>query len=99
MAQYIAIVEERLKKLDEWIIRRVPREDNGRVDALAEIATTLSIIKMIMLPIYIKFVPSITLEPICNTSQADSGWMLDIIKYLQIGEVPKNGKQAHKLHI
>ncbi|RVW60180.1 hypothetical protein CK203_088209 [Vitis vinifera] len=68
MARYIAIVEEHLKKLDEWIIKRGPREENRRVDALVEIVVTHPINEMIMLPIYIKVVPSITLELVCNTS-------------------------------
>ena len=72
MAQYLAMVQERLKKLDEWIIRRVPREENGRVDALARIVASLLINKTIMLLVYLKVAPLITLEPICNTSQANS---------------------------
>ena len=93
------MVEERLKRLGEWIIKWVPREKNGRDDVLAEIVAILPINETIMLPIYLKATPSITLEPVCNTSQADLGWMLNIIKYLQIGEVPKDGKQTHKLRI
>ncbi|RVW57895.1 hypothetical protein CK203_111595 [Vitis vinifera] len=52
-----------------------------------------------MLPVYIKVALSITPEPVCNTSQTDSGWMLNIMKYLQTREVPRDEKQAHKLHI
>ncbi|RVW15713.1 hypothetical protein CK203_075385 [Vitis vinifera] len=91
--------KERLKRLGEWIIKWVPREKNGRDDVLAEIVAILPINETIMLPIYLKATPSITLEPVCNTSQADLGWMLNIIKYLQIGEVSEDGKQTHKLRI
>ena len=87
MAYYLAMVESRLKKLDEWVIRWVPHEENGNADALAGIATTLPIKEAVMLPVYLKAAPSITLEPVCNTSQIDSGWMLNIVKYLQIGEI------------
>ena len=52
-----------------------------------------------MLPIYLKATPSITLGLVCNTSQTNSRWMLDIIKYLHTGDVLKDGKQAHKLCI
>ncbi|KAL6334658.1 hypothetical protein AAG906_019522 [Vitis piasezkii] len=45
MARYIAIMEKHLKK-----IRREPREENRRVDALAEIVVTHPINEMIMLP-------------------------------------------------
>ena len=87
MARYLAMVESCLKKLDEWVIRGVPHEENGKADTLAGIATTLPIKEAVMLPVYLKAAPSITLEPMCNTSQTNSGWMLNIVKYLQIGEV------------
>ncbi|KAL6314312.1 hypothetical protein AAG906_019010 [Vitis piasezkii] len=51
-----------------------------------------------MLPVYLKAIPLIILELVCNTSQTDLGWMLNIMKYLQAGEVPGDKKQAHKLH-
>ena len=72
MTRYIAIVEERLKKLNKWIIRWMPQKENERVDALARIVATLPINEMIMLPIHIKVVPSITPELVCNTSQENS---------------------------
>ncbi|KAL6311324.1 hypothetical protein AAG906_025543 [Vitis piasezkii] len=43
MACYLAMVEDRLKKLDEWIVRSVPRKENMKVNALAGIAATLFI--------------------------------------------------------
>ena len=72
MTRYITIVEERLKKLNKWIIKWMPQEENEMVDALARIVATLSINEMIMLPIHIKVVPSITPELVCNTSRAKS---------------------------
>ena len=60
MTRYLAIVEKRLKKLDEWIIKWVPREENGKVDALAEVATSLLINRMVMFPIYLQATPFIT---------------------------------------
>ncbi|RVW23118.1 hypothetical protein CK203_107484 [Vitis vinifera] len=41
MACYLAMVESRLEKLDEWVIRRVPCEENGKADALVRIVATL----------------------------------------------------------
>lgn len=77
----------------------MPQEKNERIDALVEITVTFPINETIMLLVYLKVAPSITPEPICNTNQADSGWMLNIIKYLQIGEVQEDEKQAYKLRI
>ena len=75
MARYLAMVEERLKKLDEWIIRQVPCEENGKVDTLASIVATLPIHVMMMLPIYLKVAHSITLGLICNPNQTNSRWI------------------------
>ena len=52
-----------------------------------------------MLPVYLKTMPSITLELVWSTSEANSDWMHDIVKYLQIGELPEDMKQAHRLRI
>ena len=83
MACYLAMVESRLEKLDEWVIRRVPCEENGKADALVRIVATLPMKEAVMLPVYLKVTPSITLEPVCNTGQTDSSWMLNIVKYLR----------------
>ena len=77
----------------------MPQKENKKIDTLAEVTATLAINGMVMLPIYPKVAPSITLRSVCNIDQTDSGWMLDIIKYLQTRDVPEDEKQAHKLHI
>ena len=82
MACYLTMVESHLEKLDEWVVRRVPHEENGMANALAGIVTTIPIKEAVMLPVYNKVAPSITLEPVCNTSQTNSSWMLNIVKYL-----------------
>lgn len=40
MARCLALVEERLKKLNKWFIKKVSQEDNGKADTLARVATT-----------------------------------------------------------
>ncbi|RVW71300.1 hypothetical protein CK203_060119 [Vitis vinifera] len=64
----------------------VPREENEKTNVLTEIATTLLIKEVVTLPIYLKAAPSITPELVSNTSQMDSGWMLNIVKYFQTGK-------------
>ena len=58
----------------------MPREENEKTNVLTEIATTLLIKEVVTLPIYLKAAPSITPELVSNTSQMDSGWMLNIVK-------------------
>ncbi|RVX06657.1 Transposon Ty3-G Gag-Pol polyprotein [Vitis vinifera] len=45
MACYLTMVKDRLEKLDKWVVRQVPRNENLKVDTLAGIATTLPIRK------------------------------------------------------
>ncbi|RVW83256.1 hypothetical protein CK203_039612 [Vitis vinifera] len=80
------MVESRLEKLDEWVIRQVSCEENGKANTLARIVATLPIKEAVMLPVYLKVAPLITPERVCNTSQTNLGWMLNIVKYLRTGE-------------
>ena len=52
-----------------------------------------------MLLVYLKVAPSITSELVCNANQANLRWMLDIKKYLEIGEVLEDEKKVLKFHI
>ena len=99
MAHYLTIVGDHLKKLDEWMIRRVPRKMNLKADAMAGIATTLPTREVVMLPIYLQVSPSITPEQVFNTIEANPGWMRDIVKYLRMEELLEDEKHAHKVHI
>ena len=36
---------------------------------------------------------------VCSTNEADPGWMHDIAKYLQMGELPEDEKQTYKLRM
>ena len=72
MARYLAMVEERLKNLDKWVVRRVPRKENVKTNALVEIATILPIKEAMMLLVYLKATLSITPEPVCNTNEVNS---------------------------
>ena len=58
MTHYLAMVEDRLKKLDEWIVRRGTRKENLKADALASIVATLPIKEAVMLPVYFQVMPS-----------------------------------------
>lgn len=82
MACNHAMVEDCLKKLNKWVVKRVPRKENLKVDALVGIASTILIRKIVMLPIYLQATPSIIPEPLCSANEANLGWMHDIVKYL-----------------
>ena len=99
MARHLTMVKDHLKKLGERIIRWIPRKKNLKADALARIVATLPVRETIMLPVYLQATPSITPELECSANEADPGWMHNIMKYLQTGELPENGKQALKLRV
>ena len=80
MACYLAMVEDRLKKLDEWVVRWVPRKENLKADVLTGIAITLPIRDVVMLSVYLQATPSITLEPVWSVNEVDPDWMHDIVK-------------------
>ena len=52
MAKYVALVKQRLAGFSTWKLEHVPRDSNEKADALAVVATSLPITKMIFLPIY-----------------------------------------------
>ncbi|KAL6348177.1 hypothetical protein AAG906_002799 [Vitis piasezkii] len=89
LALMLAVTKLEIKSNFQLIAKQIQQEyktnttrGKGKANALAEIVVTLPINRTIMLPIYLKVTPSITLEPICNSSQTNLRWMLDIIKYL-----------------
>ena len=96
MVRYLTLVEDRLKRLDKWMVRHIPRIENLKVDTLIRITTTLSIRETIMLPIYLQSTPSITPKPVCSATEVDPDWMHDIVKYFQLGELPEDKKHGTK---
>lgn len=99
MARYLTMVEDRLKRLDEWIIRRIPQMENLKANALAGIAATLPIREVVMLPVYLQATSSITPRLACSDTEVDLSRMHDIVEYLQIGELLEDEKHEHKVHI
>ena len=82
MTCYLTLVEDRLKKLDEWTVKQVSLVENSRADALAKKFATLLIRETVMLSVYIQSQSSITLKQVCSIVEADPDWMHDIVKYL-----------------
>lgn len=52
-----------------------------------------------MLTVYVQTMPSSASKRVYDVTHADVRWMQPIANYLKIGEVPKDGKQVHKLCI
>ena len=52
MEKYVSLVKTRLGKFSAWKFEHIPRDCNDKVNALAAVATSLSIIETMFLPIY-----------------------------------------------
>ncbi|KAL6323325.1 hypothetical protein AAG906_029332 [Vitis piasezkii] len=50
MARYLTMVEDRLKMLNKWTVKRIPRMENLKADALVEIIVTLPIREAVINP-------------------------------------------------
>ncbi|RVW54494.1 Retrovirus-related Pol polyprotein from transposon 17.6 [Vitis vinifera] len=100
MARYLTKVRDTLQRFAEWTIKKIKRIDNGCADALAGIAASLPIKEAILLPVHVQTNPSVTEAPTCNTIEASQAngqkWTEAIIRYLRIGTLLEEPKQAHK---
>lgn len=82
MAHYLILVQVGLAKLSEWVIERVPRIKNLKVDALVGIVATLPVKEVMLLPIYLQIASSIAAASICSTIETDTDWTHKIVKCL-----------------
>lgn len=82
MAHYLILVQVGLAKLSEWVIERVPRIENLKVDALVGIVATLPVKEVMLLPIYLQTASSIAAASICSTIETDTDWTHKIVKCL-----------------
>ena len=54
MARYLTMVEDHLKMLNKWTVKRIPQMENLKADALVEIIVILPIREAVMLLIYLQ---------------------------------------------
>lgn len=99
MAHYLTLVEDCLGRLGEWAVRHVPWIENLKANALVRIAAILSIRETVMLPVHLQAISSVALVVVYNIVEADPGWMHKIVKYLQMGDLLRDEKNAHKVRV
>ncbi|RVW97024.1 hypothetical protein CK203_032400 [Vitis vinifera] len=88
MTSYLTLVQDGLAKLSEWVVKRVPRTENLKDDALAKIVATLPIKEVMLLPIYLQTMSSIATTSIYNSVESNVGWMHDIAIGKWVEELP-----------
>ena len=71
MTRYLTKGRDTLQRFAEWTIEKIKRTENGRADALADVATFLPIKEAILLPIHVQTNPSVAKASTCNTIEAN----------------------------
>ena len=52
MEKYVSLVKQRMGSLEAWKLEHIPKDCNEKADALAAVATSLSMKETVFLPIY-----------------------------------------------
>ncbi|GFS38940.1 hypothetical protein Acr_00g0060370 [Actinidia rufa] len=97
MMAYLGKVKAASTKL-EFKIHQIPREDNKKADALANLASTFEFISDRCIPLEFLASPSIGIANQILQPEESPTWMDEIVAYLQKGTLPKDKLQARRLH-
>lgn len=63
---------------------------------MAEVAATLPIKEIILLPVHLQTTSSITITFVCKAREVGAEWAHEIENYLRIGDLPEENIRAHK---
>ncbi|GFY92947.1 hypothetical protein Acr_08g0013430 [Actinidia rufa] len=83
--------------LKEFKINQIPREDNKKADALANLASTFEFISDRCIPLEFLTHPSIGVANQILQTEENPTWLDEIIDYLRKGILPKDKLQARRL--
>ena len=84
-------------KIKDFKIRQIPKEENKKVDALANLASAFDFI--LDMSVHLEFLPSPNIDIAKTICQAiiKLTWMDDIIAYHKDGELPLDKLQARRI--
>ena len=99
MAKYVSLVKQRLGSLEAWKLKHIPRDCNGKEDALAVVAASLPMTETMFLPIYYQSDFSIITTRVSQVNEVSPSWMDPIVQYINTGELPNDRNKAHKIQI
>ncbi|GFY91594.1 hypothetical protein Acr_07g0017900 [Actinidia rufa] len=97
MIAYLGEVKAASTKIKFFKIRQIPREDNKKADALANLTSTFEFISNKCVPLEFLANPSIGITNQVLQAEESPTWMDEIIAYLQDGILPKEKLQARRL--
>ena len=94
MLAYLDEVKIIYGKFKDFKINQIPREENKKADALANLALTFDFISDRSIPLVFLANPSIEVTKSVFQAETCSTWMGDIMAYLQNGTLPLNKLQV-----
>ncbi|GFY95426.1 hypothetical protein Acr_10g0008110 [Actinidia rufa] len=97
MIAYLGEVKAVSAKIKEFKIHQIPREDNKKADALANLASTFEFISDRCIPLEFLTSPSIGIANQVLQTEENPTWLDEIIAYLQEGILPRDKLQARRL--
>ncbi|GFZ03434.1 hypothetical protein Acr_16g0000580 [Actinidia rufa] len=97
MMAYLGKVKAASAKIKEFKIHQIPREDNKKADALANLASTFEFISDRCIPLEFLACPSIGVTNQILQTEERPTWMDEIVAYLQGGILPTDKLQARRL--
>ena len=97
MVNYVDKVKTMSMKITDFKICQIPREENKKTDALANLTSTFDFISDRSLPLEFFLNPSIDVAKTIYQVVAVPTWMDDIIAYLRDGNLPSNKLQVRRI--
>ena len=88
MLAYLDEVKNMSEKIKDFKIRQIPKEENKRVDALANLTSTFDVVSDRSIPLEFLLNPSIEVSKLVCQTKAGPTWMNDIIAYLRNDTLP-----------
>ncbi|XP_057480460.1 uncharacterized protein LOC130767578 [Actinidia eriantha] len=97
MVAYLDEVKIMTGRIRNFKIRQIPREENKKADALANLASSFDFISDRSIPMEFLAGPSIQTDVVVFNTEEGPTWMDDIFAYLQYGTLPQDKLQACRI--
>jgi hypothetical protein len=99
MSQYLEKVHQFYSHFDRVVLTKIPREENGLVDALSRIGLgTDPAVSVGGCRVLIKARPTVSsTEEVMQISEVEPEWATGVIRYLKMGELPSAKEEAREV--
>jgi ribonuclease HI len=99
MSQYLNKVRQFYHYFDKVVLTKIPREENGLVDALSHIGSgTDPAVTVRGYKVLVKACPTISADTeVMQLNETEPEWGTEIVRYLKTGELPPEKAEAQKI--